>query len=96
MSPRRVLSAVDDPLDASPAPPARPASRAAGIERRALFVRLPVERFDALARAAFELGCHKQDLVDALVVRYVDPRSEAGLAAMRELLAGERDSEQAR
>ena len=55
-------------------------------ERRALFVRLSLEEADAVARAAFELGVHKQELIGALVRRYVDARSPEGLAALREML----------
>lgn len=55
-------------------------------ERRALFVRLSVGEADAVARAAFELGVAKQELIGALVRRYVDARSPEGLAALREML----------
>lgn len=94
---RRPLLAVDDPLQvARPLAPEAPAgSDASGatsgtrkrtVERRALFVRLRVEEADAVARAAFELGVHKQDLIGALVRRYVDARTPEGLATMREVL----------
>lgn len=62
---------------------ARPGTRS---ERRALFVRLSVGEADAVARAAFELGVAKQELIGALVRRYVDARSPEGLAALREML----------
>ena len=87
MSGRRKLSAVDDPLAlgaaTQPAPPvpAAPASR----QLPTLFVRLPVEQTEALARAAFELRVHKRELVAALVARYVAATPE-GLAALRELV----------
>ena len=55
-------------------------------DRRALFVRLSVSEADAVARAAFELGVAKQELIGALVRRYVDARSPEGLAALREML----------
>ena len=85
---RRKLTAIDDPLafgePAGSAPaPARPAS--SPRELSALFVRLPVAEFDALARAAFELKVHKRELVAALVARYVET-SPGGLAALRELV----------
>lgn len=95
MSPpaRRRLLSIDDPLEMggrreSPPTAAAPEEPkpAQEVERRALFVRLPVAEADAVARAAFELGVHKQDLVAALVRRYVDTRSPEGLAALREML----------
>lgn len=95
MSPpaRRRLLSIDDPLEMGGRPvsppedvvPAEPEPRRE-VERRALFVRLPVAEADAVARAAFELSVHKQDLVAALVRRYVDARSPEGLAALREML----------
>jgi excisionase family DNA binding protein len=45
----------------------------------ALFVRLPVEQAEKLSRAAFELRVPKQQLVNALVERYVDPQSPGTL-----------------
>ncbi len=85
---RRKLTAVDDPLEAS-APAARPATgrrrREAAPDSRALYVRLPVDRFDRLDRAAFELRAQKRELVAALVDRYVDTRPE-GLEALRAVL----------
>ena len=91
--PRRRLLAIDDPLAvgrevppaAKQAAPAEQMAQA-GSERRALFVRLRVQEADAVARAAFELGVSKQKLIGALVRRYVDARSEEGLAALRETL----------
>jgi len=74
----------------TPPPAARPreapVAPSRAEERRALFVRLRVEEADAVARAAFELGVHKQELIGALVRRYVDARSPEGLAALREIL----------
>ena len=64
----------------------RPRDR--GTEREALFVRIPAEDASRLDRAAFELKLSKQDLVTALVARYVDPSSPASLAALRALGAG--------
>ena len=84
MSHRRRLMRVDDPLDASPARALRPTP-----ELRALYVRLPVQEFDDLARAAFELNEHKRDLVTALVRTYIDPNTPDGLAAVRALLAND-------
>ena len=92
---RRKLTAVDDPLDfGSPDLPAvaRPSTPTAGASTRdlpALFVRLPVAEFDALARAAFELKVHKRELVAALVSRHVKPTPD-GLAELRELVAEHR------
>jgi excisionase family DNA binding protein len=48
----------------------------------ALFVRLPVEQAEKLSRAAFELRIPKQELVNTLVERYVDPRSPSALAKL--------------
>jgi hypothetical protein len=50
-----------------------------------LFVRLPVEQTESLARAAFELRVHRRELVAALVARYVAATPE-GLAALRPLV----------
>jgi hypothetical protein len=86
MSGRRKLSAVDDPLALAGPSAARPATPATSArELPALFVRLPVEQSEALARAAFELKVHKRELVAALVGRYVATTPE-GLAALRELV----------
>ncbi len=90
--PRRPLLAIDDPLEVGQRPAPQPneeqpaAVSARATERRALFVRLSVDEADAVARAAFELGVHKQELIGALVRRYVDARSPEGLAALRETL----------
>ena len=85
---RRQLLAIDDPLDIDTARPVEPqAPRAIDRELRALYVRLPTAEFDDLARAAFELGAHKRELVGALIRVYVNPHSEDGLAGLRELLA---------
>lgn len=90
---RRRLLSIDDPLEMGGRPASPPEAvaheqpkPAQEVERRALFVRLPVAEADAVARAAFELSVHKQDLVAALVRRYVDARSPEGLAALREML----------
>jgi hypothetical protein len=87
MTGRRKLSAVDDPLalSAAPPPPRRVAPTASTRELPALFVRLPIEQTEALARAAFELRVHKRELVAALVSRYVATTPE-GLAALQELV----------
>jgi excisionase family DNA binding protein len=53
----------------------------------ALFVRLPVAQAEKLDRAAFELKVPKQELVNALVERYVDPRSPWALADLPGLRA---------
>jgi excisionase family DNA binding protein len=56
-----------------------------------LFVRLPVEQAEKLSRAAFELKVPKQQLVNALVEHYVDPRAPAALEKLAGLdaVAGE-------
>ncbi|HWT95378.1 MAG TPA: hypothetical protein VN238_20445 [Solirubrobacteraceae bacterium] len=104
--PRRKLSAVDDPLALGaerPAPPSTPAVPAAPAptppvapssrELPALFVRVPQTEFDALARAAFELGVHKRELVAALLWRYIRPATPDGLAAVRQLVREHRGVE---
>jgi hypothetical protein len=87
MTGRRKLAAVDDPLAlGGTAPPRAPRSpRRSSRELPALFVRLPIDQSDALARAAFELRVHKRELVAALVARYVATTPE-GLEALRELV----------
>jgi len=59
---------------------------------QALFVRIPAEQGEALARAAFELRLHKQEIVAALIARDVDPHSADGLDAVRVLVEGYRDA----
>lgn len=88
---RRKLTAVDDPLafDAAGDMRPRPARPPKPRELPALFVRLPVDEFESLARAAFELKVHKRELVAALVSRYVRPTPE-GLAELRELVEAHR------
>jgi hypothetical protein len=87
MTGRRKLSAVDDPLalDLPSAVPRPVAPATPTRELPALFVRLPIEQTEALARAAFELRVHKRELVAALVSRYVATTPE-GLAALRKLV----------
>jgi hypothetical protein len=58
-----------------------------------LYVRLPRREAEKLDRAAFELKAHKRDLVAALVARYVDPSTGAGLARLRALGATSRRSD---
>lgn len=65
--------------------PATTRTRARGGEREALFVRIPTGEAQRLDRAAFELRRSKQDIVSALVSRYVDPASPASMAALRAL-----------
>lgn len=92
---------LDSPGSAAPTPtvatrrestpsrtaPAAPEPRPATSDQPpALFVRLPLEQTEALARAAFELRVHKRVLVAALVARYVDPYTERGLGELRTLL----------
>jgi hypothetical protein len=86
---RRRLSAVDDPLafgEPSAAPSPRPPTARAAERTAALYVRLPIAESDLLARAAFELGVYKRELVAALISAHVDPHTEDGLAALRALV----------
>lgn len=83
MSVRRKLTAIDDPLFAAPAS-APPAPREKPTA--ALYVELPVEQWDALARAAFELRTHKRRLVAALIKRYVDVTTDEGRRTLERLL----------
>jgi hypothetical protein len=87
---RRKLTALDDPLESRGAarPPAPTARRRAAHDAddvQALFVRVPVAQGDALARAAFELRLHKQEIVAALIARHVATSPE-GLAAVLALV----------
>ena len=56
----------------------------------ALFVRLPVDQARKLDRAAQAVGAAKKDLVAGLVDRYVDPDSDGGIDALRDLGASPR------
>lgn len=62
-----------------------PTVRPRGSEREALYVRIPTDQARSLDRASFELKLSKQDLVSALLERYVDPSSAAGLESLRAL-----------
>lgn len=62
-----------------------PSTRSRGAGREALFVRIPTGEAQRLDRAAFELRLSKQDIVSALVARYVDPASPASMEALRSL-----------
>jgi hypothetical protein len=62
------------------------------FETSALYVRIPTSEAEKLDRAAFELKSHKRDLVAALVARYVDPSTPAGLDRLRALGAQSRGS----
>lgn len=83
---RRKLTALDDPLESrasgarattSLAPvPARRRNAHNGAEVQALFVRVPAAQGDALARAAFELRLHKQEIVAALLDRHINTSPE--------------------
>ncbi len=91
--PRRKLTALDDPLgEAGTTPQTVPARRDEGSGTQALFVRVPAAQGDALARAAFELRLHKQEIVAALIARYVDTSAE-GLDAVMALVSDYRDSD---
>lgn len=61
-------------------------------ETCALYVRIPKSEAEKLDRAAFELRSHKRDLVAALVERYVDPTTPAGLDRLRALGAQSKGS----
>jgi len=50
------------------------------MQRTPLYVRLPSEDADALARAAFELKTSKQDLVAGLIRRFTVEVPDDGLA----------------
>ena len=84
--PRRKLAAIDDPLFAEPL--AAPIARKVAPQKAtaALYVELPVEQWDALARAAFELRTHKRRIVAALVAEYVDVTTEEGRERLSRLL----------
>ena len=98
---RRKLTALDDPLEsAAPQPAGAAMPRPAAAPRReaqpgddvqALFVRIPARQGDALARAAFELRLHKQEIVAALIARHIDTTAE-GLDAVRALVEEYRDA----
>lgn len=88
---RRKLTALDDPLGEA-ATQAVPARRRAGAgAQQALFVRVPAAQGDALARAAFELRLHKQEIVAALIARHVVTSAE-GLDAVLALVTEYRGS----
>ena len=53
----------------------------------AVYARVPATAAAKLDRAAHELGARKRDLLTALLTRYVDPDTPAGLEALRELQA---------
>jgi hypothetical protein len=65
-------------------------------ETSALYVQIPRSEAEKLDRAAFELKSHKRDLVAALVSRYVDPSTPAGLERLRALGAHSRSSPRSR
>jgi hypothetical protein len=65
------------------------------VETSALYVRIPKSEAEKLARAAFEIKSHKQDLIAALVARYVDPSTCAGLDRLRALGAHSRGAPRA-
>jgi hypothetical protein len=65
-------------------------------ETSALYVQIPRSEAEKLDRAAFELKSHKRDLVAALVSRYVDPSTPAGLERLRALGVHSRSSPRSR
>ena len=86
---RRKLTALDDPLESQgttrSALPTERHRAASDGDVQALFVRVPVAQSDALARAAFELRLHKQEIVAALIARHVETSPE-GLEAVLALV----------
>jgi hypothetical protein len=82
--PRRKLTAIDDPLFA--APKAAPGLSPEAKRTAALYVELPIEQWDVLARAAFELRTHKRRIVAALIAEYVDVTTEQGHERLTRLL----------
>ena len=83
MSARRKLTAIDDPLFAPPtSPPVSPPAEPSSKKTAALYVELPVEQWDALARAAFELRAHKRQIIGAMNARHIDTSAE-GLERLR-------------
>lgn len=90
----RPMTDADDPVPARPAtatpiPPARPRQGRSRSDTAALYVRIPTSVGDKLDRAVFELRDRKvtkQDIVAALIERYVDASTPPGQATVRELL----------
>jgi excisionase family DNA binding protein len=64
-----------------------PRGTASDPNTTALFVRLPAAQARKLDRAAHAVGAPKKDLVAGLVERYVDPDTDDGLHALRQLHA---------
>lgn len=93
MSPtRRRLVAIDDPLTlGTGATTPGPSRRREPQRTAALYVQLPIEQSESLRRAAFELRVHKRVLVAALISAHVDADSDAGLAALRRVIAQHRE-----
>lgn len=90
--PRRKLTAIDDPLFVPPPDPATPTRRAAQPKATAaLYVELPVEQWDALARAAFELRTHKRRIVAALIAEHLDVGSDPERRQLSRVLESHRD-----
>ena len=86
--PRRKLTAIDDPLFAAPKAATEPSSQAK--QTAALYVELPIEQWDALARAAFEMRTHKRRIVAALIERHVDATTADGRRQLADLLEAPR------
>lgn len=90
----RPMTDADDPVPAhSMTANTTPAARTHQGRNRsgtaALYVRIPISAGDKLDRAVFELRDHKvtkQDIVAALIERYVDASTPPGQTALRELL----------
>ena len=90
----RPMTDADDPVPtrpatATPTPPARPRQGRSRSATVALYVRIPTSAGDKLDRAVFELRDRKvtkQDIVAALIERYVEGSTPPGQATLRELL----------
>jgi excisionase family DNA binding protein len=57
----------------------------AGSDRTALFVRLSADQAGRLERAVAAVPARKKDLIGGLLERHVDPDSEEGIEALREI-----------
>ncbi len=88
---RRRRAAADRLARAGLAYPARgillamPSTRSRGAGREALFVRIPTGEAQRLDSRRLRAEVSKQDIVSALVARYVDPASPASMEALRSL-----------
>lgn len=95
---RRRLLSVDDPLEPRELSTSAGARTVRGQQAglRALYVRLAPAEYDAVARAAFELGVHKRELIAALIRHHVNPTTPEGLSTLQQLLGPDGNSRQDR